>query len=270
MSLNRTRGALAASAVGLALTLTACGGDAGASDDAELDVAVSALTASVDPAAELSASYLRAFGAAEALMKIQPDGTVEPELATALTQDDPTTWTLTLDPKRTFWSGASVDADAVAASLTRAVELNELAKAQLEGVAVQVVDEATLRLTTTAPRPGLPYALGHYQLVIHNAEAYGDEVGAAATDDADLTGPYEISEFRTGRELTLTANEDWWGGEPGYPSVRVTAVADAQARAELAVSGQAEIVADFPDLSPDDVRASLAFAALRERRLFSS
>jgi uncharacterized protein (DUF433 family) len=32
---------------------------------------------------------------------------------------------------------------------------------------------------------------------------------------------------------------------------------------------EAEILADFPDLTSDDIRASLAFAADRERRLLS-
>jgi uncharacterized protein (DUF433 family) len=31
-----------------------------------------------------------------------------------------------------------------------------------------------------------------------------------------------------------------------------------------------EILADFPDLTRDDIRAVLAFAAARERRIFSS
>jgi len=31
---------------------------------------------------------------------------------------------------------------------------------------------------------------------------------------------------------------------------------------------EAEILADFPELSTEDIRASLAFAAARERRLF--
>jgi uncharacterized protein (DUF433 family) len=31
---------------------------------------------------------------------------------------------------------------------------------------------------------------------------------------------------------------------------------------------QAEVLSDFPDLTADDIRASLAFAADRERRLF--
>lgn len=33
---------------------------------------------------------------------------------------------------------------------------------------------------------------------------------------------------------------------------------------------QEELLADFPDLTPDDIRAVLAFAADRERRLFSA
>lgn len=33
---------------------------------------------------------------------------------------------------------------------------------------------------------------------------------------------------------------------------------------------QGAILADFPDLTPDDIRAALAFAADRERRLFST
>ena len=33
---------------------------------------------------------------------------------------------------------------------------------------------------------------------------------------------------------------------------------------------QEEILADFPDLTADDIRAALAFAADRERRLFSA
>ncbi|MBI4313014.1 MAG: DUF433 domain-containing protein [Chloroflexi bacterium] len=33
---------------------------------------------------------------------------------------------------------------------------------------------------------------------------------------------------------------------------------------------EAEILSDFPDLTPDDIRACLAFAAARERRVSNS
>jgi uncharacterized protein (DUF433 family) len=57
------------------------------------------------------------------------------------------------------------------------------------------------------------------------------------------------------------------GGKPCIRGLRIT-VYDVL---EYLASGmsEAEILADFPDLSSDDIRASLAFAADGERRLLS-
>jgi uncharacterized protein (DUF433 family) len=57
-------------------------------------------------------------------------------------------------------------------------------------------------------------------------------------------------------------------GKPCIRGLRIT-VSDIL---EYLASGmtEAEIVADFPDLSSDDIRACLAFAAERERRLLGS
>ncbi|HYG63375.1 MAG TPA: DUF433 domain-containing protein [Thermoanaerobaculia bacterium] len=66
----------------------------------------------------------------------------------------------------------------------------------------------------------------------------------------------------------ITLDPEVRSGKPVIRGTRIT-VADIL---EYLAGGMTteEIVADFPDLSADDVRASLAFAALRERRLFSS
>lgn len=55
------------------------------------------------------------------------------------------------------------------------------------------------------------------------------------------------------------------GGKPCIRGLRIT-VYDVL---EYLASGMSadEILADFPDLEPDDIRACLAFAADRERRL---
>jgi uncharacterized protein (DUF433 family) len=57
------------------------------------------------------------------------------------------------------------------------------------------------------------------------------------------------------------------GGKPCIRGLRIT-VYDVL---EYLASGmsEAEILADFPDLTFDDIRACLAFAADRERRLLS-
>ena len=55
------------------------------------------------------------------------------------------------------------------------------------------------------------------------------------------------------------------GGKPGVRGLRIT-VYDVLDYLASGMTEQ-EILADFPDLTADDIRACLAFAADRERRL---
>jgi uncharacterized protein (DUF433 family) len=68
------------------------------------------------------------------------------------------------------------------------------------------------------------------------------------------------------REI-ITIESDKMGGKPCIRGLRIT-VYDVL---DYLASGmtEAEILADFPDLTAADIRACLAFAADRERRLSS-
>lgn len=63
----------------------------------------------------------------------------------------------------------------------------------------------------------------------------------------------------------ITIEPDKRGGKPCIRGLRITVydVLDYLA----AGMTEAQIIADFPDLRPDDIRACLQFAADRERRL---
>ncbi len=65
----------------------------------------------------------------------------------------------------------------------------------------------------------------------------------------------------------ITLEPDKRGGKPCIRGLRIT-VYDVL---EYLASGmtEAEILADLPDLEHEDIRAALAFAAERERRLVS-
>ena len=65
----------------------------------------------------------------------------------------------------------------------------------------------------------------------------------------------------------ITLEPDKRAGKPCIRGLRIT-VYDVL---EYLASGmtEEEILADFPDLEPEDIRAALAFAAARERRLIS-
>ena len=57
----------------------------------------------------------------------------------------------------------------------------------------------------------------------------------------------------------------------GKPTIRGTRITVTDILEYLAGGmSENEIIADFPDLSLEDIRAVLAFAAERERRLFSA
>lgn len=57
----------------------------------------------------------------------------------------------------------------------------------------------------------------------------------------------------------------------GKPTIRNTRITVSDILEYLAGGmSREEILADFPDLSGDDISATLLFAAERERRLFSS
>jgi peptide/nickel transport system substrate-binding protein len=93
----------------------------------------------------------------------------------------------------------------------------------------------------------LPFALAHYQTVIYNVSRLAaDKAGGVDPATADFTGPYKVTAFTTDRSMTLEANTSWWGGAPKLRTVQVTQVPDNQARAQLALSGQADIVQDIP------------------------
>ena len=242
----------------LGLVLGACGtpqpGTQGGGER-PIRLAVARMAAGVDPADDLSSSYLRMYGAAEALTKIQPDGTVAPELAERMEQTAADTWTVTLRAGAVFWSGAPVNAQAVVASLERSREHSTNAKGLLAGVAIAADGDRTVTFRSEGPAPYFDYSLAHYATAIHNAAAYqgGNPTDAAI---ADLTGPYRLTGFETERSATLERHERWWGGRTGAPGVQVTLVPDDQSRAEIALSGQADIVESFPSGRAEEARGA--------------
>jgi uncharacterized protein (DUF433 family) len=65
----------------------------------------------------------------------------------------------------------------------------------------------------------------------------------------------------------ITIEPDKRGGKPCIRGMRIT-VYDVLDYLASGMS-EAEILTDFPDLTSDDIKASLAFAADRERKLFA-
>lgn len=236
------------------------GGAAPVADPSTLRLAVNKISAGLDPAESLVTSYLRSFGAGESLAKIAPDGRAVPELAASLRQSAPNAWTVALRPGAAFQSGAPIDAAAVRASLERSRERNALAGNLLQGVRIAVTDPATLAFTTDGPAPFLDLTLAHYELQVHNTAAYAGRTGPVTPEQADLTGPFRVTAFTAGQEMTLERNPRWWGVAPSVQRIVVRQVADPQARAQVAIAGQADVVDQLPSSAVAELKAARGMA----------
>lgn len=93
--------------------------------------------------------------------------------------------------------------------------------------------------------------------------------GATSQACAFVLDPGSASSYalRVDYSKIITVEPDKRGGKPCIRGLRIT-VYDVL---DYLASGmtEAEILADFPDLTAEDIRACLAFAADRERRLMA-
>lgn len=237
---RRARWGLPVSAALLAAGLTGCGGDDGdggsgaAGGDtgerctetvagSELTYGVYAPAAAVDPTlasgalvggSELLAVY-------DALMIYDYDNdTWEPHLAESLeSNDDASTWTLTLREDIAFSDGTALDAQLVSDNLERFFDenvRNTSAGFMTPIVEQNVVDERTLELVLDRPWPEFPFVLADEPGMIVNTNAIGDdlEAFAEAPPDAAGLGPYVVERNVPGEELVMVARDDYWGDEP--------------------------------------------------------
>lgn len=146
---------------------------------------------------------------------------VEPWLAESLeSNDDDTVWTLNLRDGVQFSDGTPVDAEAVVGSIERYTESFSLnAHVMRTGMQdIDVVDASTVEFTLNDPWPRFAVML---------AGGPGMILAPAAHEDPENfqpigAGPFVFENYAPGEELTVTANEDYWGEGPHLDGIRFT------------------------------------------------
>lgn len=217
-------------------------------DGSTLRIAATFLPVSLDPAKGIDS----VFSFAETLTRVDGEGEVQPFLLEeAPVQESPRTWRLTLREGITFQNGTAADAEAVAASLNRAVTEGLAGKASLAGARFVADGELEVVATTRTSSPLLPYTLADIGLAIHDvevAEQAGDDPQGWVGQGA-FTAPYEVVQFDA-REMRLEAYEDYWQGSPALGEIQLTHVPEVQARVAAVQSGQVDIAdgANVPDV----------------------
>jgi oligopeptide transport system substrate-binding protein len=221
--------------------------------------------------------------------------TIVPSLAQYWTASrDGRTWTFTLRKGVRFHHGRDVTADDVVHSLTRLLDPRLKSQAAdffanisgarefREGRAPTVrglvaLDASTLRVMldeARAPLVGL-LAIGHAKIVPRDvATQAGDAFGAAPVG----SGPFRFERWERGKEIVLTANRDYWRGQPRldrivyriFPSEQIAAMYQEFLRGNLEDSpvpmqGYPKLLASTPGTHVKRPMISVRFLGLNTR-----
>ncbi|WP_156759142.1 ABC transporter substrate-binding protein [Microbacterium karelineae] len=222
MSVLRTRrvAALAATVavIGLAAGCASSEADAGSSAGATLTVGLAAPPSSLDPANMEQSTSPFAQPSYDALIRVAPDGSLEPGLATAwgFTDDENRVFELTLREDVTFSDGAALDADAVIANLEHLDEGKSNVATLVNGGSYEKVDDLTVRITWETPHPLAAQSFTQTWVagMMVSPDALAEDPASLATQTVGA-GPYALDASQTvaGSRYVYEARDDYWDPE---------------------------------------------------------
>ena len=174
--------------------------------------------------------------------------------------EDGLTWTFNLKPNVTFHDGTPLDAEAVKASLERAVNpetQSPIAGSLFEPIeSIEVVDDTTLNVTLTEPFSPFLDNLADPRAAIVNVAA-AQEAGSQFGRNPVLTGPWMIDEWRSGDRIILTRNPDYaWGptfahdGAPYIENLIFRVIPESATQVASFEAGEIQVLSPVP---PTDV-----------------
>jgi peptide/nickel transport system substrate-binding protein len=170
-----------------------------------------------------------------------------PWLATSWETPDATTWIFHLRQGVKFQDGTPFNAEAVKFTFERIMDpkVGAPRASLLTPIqSIDVVDDATVKITTKAPYGAFLAALAHPNAEIVSPTAvkkYGDLMKNPVG-----TGPYMLKEWVSGDHITMVRNPDYWGQEPSIDTFVIRVVPDANTQVALLERGDVQLIDTVP------------------------
>ena len=169
------------------------------------------------------------------------DGTPAPDLAESWSANsDATVWTFNIRKGVKFHDGSSLDANDVLYTFTRVLdpELASPARSAVKMIeTMKKIDDHTVEFSLNTPFADLPLTLMDYRLRVL-PDGSGDTIARTGIG----TGPFKLEKLDFQGITVLTANKDYWAGEPGVARIELIAIPEAQARLQAFMGGQLDIL----------------------------
>jgi peptide/nickel transport system substrate-binding protein len=197
------------------------------------------------------------------------DFKIQPLLAKEWTVVNDTTWEFKLRDDVTFHDGAPFNAEAVKATFDRLLDPNT-GSPQREKFSmiteVKVVDEYTVQLSLAYPYAPLLSILASQEGSILSPKALAENPENLAQHPVG-TGPFVFEAWKSGQEISLKKNENYWGKKPNIDGVVFKVVPEDATRLAMIETGEAHINDQVPVTEIERIEASETMGLYRTEGL---
>lgn len=192
---------------------------------------------------------------------------IEPNLATSWEiSDDGLTYTFELRDDVTFANGDPLTADDVVFSFNRLKNVQSNPSFLAAAIAgLEAVDENTVAITLTDPRPSFLAELVNTAFSVANDEEVMAAGGTDAEDAAEAdsareffdqnsagTGPYVLESWTPQEETVIVRRADYWGEAPYFDRIIIVNIPEAATQKVALESGDIDLATDLtPDQMPE-------------------
>ena len=186
----------------------------------------------------------------DVLLRIRPDGTVQPWLARSMdTADGGLTWRLGLRPGVTFSDGTPLDADAVIINVQRHVDAAASpGHAYADRIAsMRAVDPLTVEFTLKEPLGDFAvyfaqsFNAGSLGMIVSPAALaqYGDDIANHPVG----AGPFVLDSWVRDNKMVLRKNPNYWQqGQPYLDSIEFRPLPDTETRYSTMQNGDVDMI----------------------------
>lgn len=196
----------------------------------------------------------------ETLVAAKPDFTLGPNLATAWSNPDPTTWVFDLRPDVTFWDGSPMTAEDVAFSMninrTDPASFYNYLYARVASVTVSGANQVMVKLKS--PDYLFPSEMADFAGVVVKKAFYEKNPKAFGTPDGGVmcTGPYQVTSWAKGDNVTVSRYDRYWDTtrRPKTKQIRFTFITDEASIVNAILSGQIDGAYDPPASALDRLK----------------
>jgi peptide/nickel transport system substrate-binding protein len=239
----------AAAITAAALVLAGCSSSPSAPDASEtssepthISAAALSAPANFDPAANASGPPYNFVAAAyETLVQMDPDGTLNPGVATSWEYISPTELTMDIRTDSVFADGTSLDADLVIANIERYRDNPSSIQSRMNSIeSVVATDEDTLVFTLNTPDLSLPQAFaGSPGMIVSQAAI--DDPTIMATETAG-SGPWYLADMVEGSTYTYERYEEYNGVlDVAYDTIEFVVITDLTAQLNAILAGDVDV-----------------------------